>query len=268
MIQPDRTNRRGTHTNQSISSFLVQYVLPLSHSLIPHLFSWKRSDSGGPSGMCSEAEYQLQHLSSFRWLLWQPELLSGAVRCPRGLIRADKGDSRRPTVVTAAGTSCLARAGWRPSAGAVVQAVKRNISIYLPTNYRISFKHQPARTCSPALPGPWPGIVFFFFFPLLITLLISDEYLIIFLDRSLARIGTRFLSRYSLLPQKCTRLLFAWCLHWNFSTSCLYPHASCLVSGSRGAYVHILALPLLLEAISDNFPKSWFSYSSRSDSQI
>ena len=99
-------------------------------------------------------ELQLQHLSTLTGLLWQPELSGGEIRYLHDLIRNDMGENKRAIVVTAAGTPCLAPAGWRHSAGGRVPAVKRNISIYLPTNYRISFTHYPARTCSLVHTGP------------------------------------------------------------------------------------------------------------------
>ena len=142
-------------------------------------------------------EHQL-YLSTFMGLLWQPQLSSGTIRCPHDLIRNDKGNNKRPKVVAAAGTPRLAQAGWRHSARAVFQAVKRNISIYLPTNYRISFTSSGQNLLS----GPHRALAeISFLFPLLITPLMSDEHLITSLGISLSMVGLAF-ARCSLLPQK------------------------------------------------------------------
>lgn len=127
--------------------------IPSYLTLVSHLFHPKESDGPrGPDDMYSNdrasAAAPDQLLCGDCGNL-SPRVVQSGV-CTN-LVRNDKGDSKRPRVVTATGTSCLAWAGWRHSAGAGFQAVKRNISIYLPTNYRISFKHYPARTCSLAL---------------------------------------------------------------------------------------------------------------------
>lgn len=166
-------------------------------------------------------EHQLRHLSPSVGLLWQPPLSSAMIRCPRDLIRHDKGNNKRLKVVAAAGTPCLAQAGWRHSARAVCQAVKRNISIYLPTNYRISFKHHLARTCS--LSGLHRALAEIgFLFPLLITPRTSGEHLVTSLGISLSAVGLAF-SRCSLLPQKYTHLS-ASCFHSKVPTSCFSLH--------------------------------------------
>lgn len=142
-------------------------------------------------------EHELQHLNTFMGLPWQPEFSDDAFRCPHDLIRNGKGDNKRPKVEIAAGTPCLAQAGWRHSTRAIFQAVKRNISIYLPTNYKISFKHHLVLFSGP----PRALAEISLLFPLLMIQLIPQEHLLTSLGLSSAMVGLAF-SRVFLLPQK------------------------------------------------------------------
>lgn len=156
--------QRRHSTNQPISSPFCN--IPFIFTFVSSVSSWREQGPKGDPVECIQMmELQLQHLSTLMGLLWQPELSNGEIRYLHDLIRNDMGEKKRAIVVTAAGTPCLAPAGWRHSSGGRVPAVKRN-SIYLPTNYRISFRHYPARTYSLVLTGPWLITVCFFLFSL------------------------------------------------------------------------------------------------------
>lgn len=117
VIQSDvlGSNKWRRHSIYPISSSFCN--IPLIFIFVSSLSSWREQ---GPKGNLvahiQMMELQLQHLSTFMGLLWQPELSSGEIRYPHDQIRNDKGENKRPVVVTAAGTPCLAQVRWRHSA--------------------------------------------------------------------------------------------------------------------------------------------------------
>lgn len=91
------TNDRGIHvTHLFLPRFAIfPFILPSG----PVSFILKKARAQGYRMACTQMRtHQLQHLINITWLLRQPELLNGTVRCLHNLIRNDKGDSKRPKV--------------------------------------------------------------------------------------------------------------------------------------------------------------------------
>lgn len=85
---------------------------------------------------------------------------------------------------------------WKHNTGAMFQAIKGNISVYLPTNCKTAFKYHSARTC--CLPSQDPD-GFGYPLSLYITQLILDEHLGTSLSISMAMTGTCFLQNSLIL---------------------------------------------------------------------
>lgn len=100
MFQPDVivwTNDRGIHVTYLFLPPFAIFLFVLTSGPISFILKKARAQGDLMAGT-QMGKHQLQRLINIMWLLGQPELSNGSIRCLYNLIKNDKGDIKRPKV--------------------------------------------------------------------------------------------------------------------------------------------------------------------------